>query len=217
MQQPATAKDLETPTLPRRCSVLAGFLSYLVPGLGQISQGRIGKGVLFMSCLLTMFFAGQAMGDWKNVYLPDLARGPENNWENNPWKLPKILNPAANVYHRPQFAGQFWIGIAAWPAIWQYNNMPVPAEATSPFWHNFQRGPRDFNNEPELRRYLTNSDKTPDVAWVYTVIAGVLNILVIYDAFAGAAYAAAPPKSEPSAAQAAPAAQIAQATQEAAS
>ena len=31
-------------------------------------------------------------------------------------------------------------------------------------------------------------DKRLELAWVYTVIAGVLNILVIYDAVAGPAY-----------------------------
>src|SRR5207247_686907 len=93
--------------------------------------------------------------------------------------------------------GQFWIGIAAWPAIWQYNDLPVPSKETSPFWHSFQRGPRRLivagrsviEGEDELREYLRNRDKTPDVAWVYTVIAGVLNLLVIYDAFAGPAFA----------------------------
>src|SRR2546426_11443440 len=110
-QQPAV-----TPV--RHHSFLAGVLSYLIPGLGQIYQGRVAKGFLFMVCLLGMFFAGQAMGDWKNVYLPDLARGPNDQipWDNNPWKLPRILNPLANLYHRWQFAGQFWIGVAAWPA-----------------------------------------------------------------------------------------------------
>ena len=152
-------------------SVLAGFLSYLVPGLGQISQGRVGKGVLFLVSLLGLFVVGQALGDWKNVYLPDLARGPDNPvaWENNPWHLPKPLMPLANVYHRWHFAGQFWIGVAAWPALWQYNNMPVPAKESSEFWHNFQRGPRSAQDEEQLNQYLTNSDKTPDVAWVYTL------------------------------------------------
>lgn len=174
--------------LAHRPSILGGLLSYLVPGLGQIVQGRVAKGLLFMVCLLGMFIGGQALGDWKNVYLPDVARGldnPGNAWENNPWHLSWPLNWLANLYHRWHFAGQFWIGTAAWPAIWQYNKGPVPAEADSPFWHNFQKGPR---SEDELNRYLTNSDKTPDVAWVYTVIAGVLNILVIYDAFAGPAF-----------------------------
>jgi hypothetical protein len=154
----------------------------------------VGKGVLFMVCLLAMFWTGQAMGDWKNVYLPDLARGPDDRrpWDNNPWHLPKILAPLANVYHRWHFAGQFWIGISAWPALWQYNHLPVPDKDANPFWNSFQKAPRDPQDHPEdeieLNTYLTNNDKTPDVAWVYTVIAGVLNILVIYDAYAGPAF-----------------------------
>jgi hypothetical protein len=53
----------------------------------------------------------------------------------------------------------------------------------------FQRAP----SETELNDYLRDHDKTPDLAWVYTVIAGMLNILVIYDAFAGPAYGASVP------------------------
>ncbi len=34
----------------------------------------------------------------------------------------------------------------------------------------------------------TAGDKTWDLGWIYTVIAGVLNIMVIYDAIAGPAY-----------------------------
>src|SRR5262249_37422769 len=78
----------------------------------------------------------------------------------------------------------FWIGVAAWPAIWQYNHLPMPDEQTHPFLHDFQKAP----TEVELNDYLANRDKMPDLAWVYTVIAGMLNILVIYDAFAGPAY-----------------------------
>ena len=33
-----------------------------------------------------------------------------------------------------------------------------------------------------------NGDKRWDLGWVYTIIAGVLNILVIYDALAGPAF-----------------------------
>jgi len=69
--------------------------------------------------------------------------------------------------------------VAAWPAIFQYNNWPLPEQLQS-----YQKTP----NEEELNDYLRKHDKTPDLAWVYTVIAGMLNILVIYDAFAGPAY-----------------------------
>ncbi|HEV2946314.1 MAG TPA: DUF6677 family protein [Gemmataceae bacterium] len=156
-------------------SLRAGVLSYLVPGLGQIYEGRVGKGILFMVCLYGLFFYGMYLGDWKNVHLPNSAAvNPP------PVNMPKLL---ANIYNRPQFAGQFWIGIAAWPAIWQYNNLPVPSEESHPFWHDFQRTP----SEKTLNELQAEGDKTWDLAWVYTVIAGALNVLVIYDAVAGPA------------------------------
>src|SRR5947209_7471117 len=164
----------ENEPVPRPPSPLAGLLSYLVPGLGQIYQGRVGKGLLFMVCLLGLFFYGMALGSWKNVYLADTAGAPGNN----PWNLPL---PAANVYNRPQFAGQFWIGVAAWPAIYQYNT-PAPG----PLLGEFERTP----DEHEVNRLQQEGDKTWDLGWVCTVIAGVLNILVIYDAVAGPAFEA---------------------------
>ena len=168
-------------------SLFAGVLSYLVPGLGQIYQGRVAKGILFLVCLYGLFFTGMAMGDWKNVYLPDLAKD-KDPWENNVWKIPRPYTFVANLYNRPHFAGQFWIGVAAWPAILQYNDVKVVSKEQSPFLSEFERGPRDFQDEAAMNTFLTNSDKTPDLGWVYTVIAGVLNILVIYDAFAGPAF-----------------------------
>jgi hypothetical protein len=164
-------------------SPLAGFLSYLVPGLGQICQGRTSKGLFFLASLYGLFFGGMALGDWKNVYIPDTTRN------NAPSNLPPLVN---NIYSRPQFAGQVWIGIAAWPAIWQYNHFPVPSAETSPFWHFFGQTPPENRMEapPDwqgrtLVELQNESDKTWDLGWVYTVIAGVLNVLVIYDAFAG--------------------------------
>lgn len=166
-------------------SLGAGVLSYLVPGLGQIWQGRIGKGLLFFVCLYGLFFYGMYLGDWKNVYLPDLAKA------NGPRGLLALKN---DVYNRLQFAGQVWIGVAAWPALWQYNKLPVPDAKASPFWHNFERtppeSPHDAPNGWEgksLNELMREGDKTWDLGWVYTVIAGVLNVLVIYDAAAGPA------------------------------
>lgn len=184
---------------PRHYSLWAGFLSFLIPGLGQISQGRIGKGTVFMVCLLGLFFTGQALGDWKNVYLPNVANQPPVE-VGSPAVL-RIVNPLLHlgqpvikpVYHRWHYAGQFWIGVAAWPAIWQYNQLPVPAKETNPFLHDFQKEP----DAAEINTLLINSDKTPDLAWVYTVIAGVMNILVIYDAYAGPALGASPPERKP--------------------
>src|SRR5262245_6256874 len=86
----------------RQLSPLAGVLSYLVPGLGQIVQGRIAKGLLFLVCVYGLFFYGVYLGSGSvtigerqyklssNVYLPD-----------HPWKG-LLDNP---IYQRPQFAG----------------------------------------------------------------------------------------------------------------
>jgi hypothetical protein len=176
---------------PKRIfSPLAALLSYLVPGLGQIFQGRLTKGLFFMVSLYAMFFGGMCLGEGKNVYIPDTFK--ENPLSKN---FPPIVS---DLYNRPQFLGQFWIGVAAWPAILQYNQVPLPFAQANPFWQRFQQTPpeRPEDKPPgyegkSLKELQTDGDKSWDLGWVYTVIAGVLNVLVMYDAFAGPAFAAA--------------------------
>jgi hypothetical protein len=162
---------------------MAALLSYLVPGLGQIYQGRIGKGVLFLVCLYTLFFYGMYLGSGKNVYL--YTTPPPREGE------PRVDNGSffTQLLHRSHFYGQFWIGVLAWPAIIQsYYPEEQDNKPPVPWLGNFQRTPA----ETELNRLQTNGDKTWDLGWVYTVIAGVLNIMVIYDALAGPAFVTAP-------------------------
>jgi hypothetical protein len=177
-----------TPT-PVRHDWRAAFLSYLVPGLGQISQGRTFKGLLFFACLYLMFFYGQALGGWRNVYLPDggaLAR--EHQRELKDGLIGRAVtsmpgNAGVALYFRPQFLGQFFIGAAAWPAVvqnWTYDR----AQPRGGLFGNYQR-PLE---EPEINEMQRDGDKHWDLGWVYTVIAGALNVLVIYDALAGPAF-----------------------------
>jgi hypothetical protein len=163
------------PPPPHEPSILAGVLSYLIPGLGQLYQGRYGKGLLFMVSLLGMFMLGQALGQWQNVYLPRHREGMQ--------AAPGIMRYFLGVglWNRLQFAGQFWIGVSAWPAIYHFYETPPKNEVDLPFWRTYQTEP----DEAKVNEFLVNSDKTPDLGWVYTVIAGMLNILVIYDAYAG--------------------------------
>ena len=161
---------------PHEPSPVAAFLSLLIPGLGQIYQGRFGKGILFMVSLLGMFFLGQAMGNWQNVYVPR----PDGR-NDIPGEVRTLPSSLLTRWH---YIGQFWIGVAAWPALGQYFRTPPPPVfdgEPAPFWETYQRTP----DEVEVNRFLVNRDKTPDLGWVYTVVAGMLNILVIYDAYAG--------------------------------
>ncbi|MBI2805368.1 MAG: hypothetical protein HYX68_10365 [Planctomycetes bacterium] len=158
MSSGPNANSSQSPIEP---SVLAATLSYLIPGLGQIYQGRYGKGGLFMVSLLGMFMLGQAMGDWRNVYIP--TDGPQGG------------RGIVGLLVRWHYGGQFFIGIAAWPALAQSYGVAPAGLGT------YQKAP----DERELNEFFQNNDKTPDLGWVYTVVAGMLNLLVIYDAYIG--------------------------------
>jgi hypothetical protein len=174
---------------PRPFHLWAGVLSYLVPGLGQIVQGRYVKGALFCVCIYGLFFYGMALGSGtvrfedreyrvsSNVYLPDTVAE-----ESPPSQMPTLAN---NLYNRPQFLGQFWAGVVSWPAIIQYLSYDKEGKG-HPILGNFEREP----DSEALNVLHTSGDKRMELGWVYTVIAGVLNILVIYDACSGPAFGA---------------------------
>jgi hypothetical protein len=254
---------------PRNLNAVGAVLSYLVPGLGQIIQGRIGKGVLFLLCVYTLFFYGVYLGAAEakvdgrtyrvasNVYIPVTSRQADSPPQPQPGGnlLMRGVSAVAS-YPRPQIVGQLFVGAAAWPAIIQYYHAKArhedpnvaDAEITRLYAamtekraaaaekkqradeekkqgraeeakelladqerllkdakeagdeaKELERLERaklhpilgDFMREPTLR--ATNAvfnagDKRLELAWVFTVIAGVLNVLVIYDALAGPAF-----------------------------
>src|SRR5689334_9651134 len=65
-ESPAPAE--ETLEVELRNPPLAALLSWLVPGLGHIYQGRTGKGLLFMICILSTWFFGLALAEGHSVY-----------------------------------------------------------------------------------------------------------------------------------------------------
>ena len=65
------------PLPPVKLDPLAGLLSYLIPGMGQVYQGRSGQGLLFFFGLYLLFFYGMWMGQWRNVWLPDVSDMPQ--------------------------------------------------------------------------------------------------------------------------------------------
>jgi hypothetical protein len=175
---------------------LGALLSYLIPGLGQVYQGRILKGLIFFVCLWGLFFYGLYLGQWQNVYFPP-ERDKDPHGQSVPYHTDIVVRPVAQallgqpllIPHVPYLA-QFCIGVAAWPAIIQANSYdlkdlrrrdPGPSTTSHPILGKFQRYPNSYDQETMLR----NGDKTADLGWVYTIIAGLLNILVIYDALAG--------------------------------
>ncbi len=141
----------------------AAFLAWLVPGLGHFYQGRTAKGVLYAVCILSLYFVGFAMGEGKIVY-----------WR---WVHP-LHNPEKFCLH---YIGQFFVGLAALPALIQGTLSYLGHEHI--LW--------GFMAEPHqnvINGLHPRLGKLVEVGTIYTTVAGLLNILAIYDAYAGPAY-----------------------------
>jgi len=172
---------------PAKIDIIGGILSYLIPGLGQISQGRVGKGLLFFVCLHGLFFYGMFLGQWENVYLPNR---PANLQEGG------FKRFRSGVGERIQIVGQVGIGVSAWPALYHFYRAGegakpreyLPGEIRSPGLDEFQKEP-PIEKLNDIQRAFS---REWDLGLVYTVIAGVLNLLVIYDAVAGPAFREVP-------------------------
>jgi TM2 domain-containing membrane protein YozV len=170
--KPIVEIDLKDPRL-------AAFLAWLVPGLGHIYQGRTGKGVLFFVCIIGTFFYGWYVGGERVVYAS-----------------------TANVFSmqflqdRWQYVCQVGAGLPALPALVERQRMregkaplfgelmrpPNPAQCTS----TDQTDPNHVVQHPdELAKWNYDLGDFFEIGTVFTVIAGLLNILAIYDAYGG--------------------------------
>jgi len=150
---------------------LAALFAWLVPGAGHYYQGRTTKGSLFLVCIMTTWILGFALGGGHVVYA---------SWQ-----------PGDKRWHYFLQAG---VGVAALPALIQGNRMRkmtdrgVTSPAYEPLWWGFMSPPhRPVIEErtDEVSAWYATYGAGYEMGTWYTMIAGLLNILVIYDAYAG--------------------------------
>lgn len=137
---------------------LAAFLAWLLPGLGHLYQGRLAKGTLFMVCILGTFFYGLFLGQGKVVYA---------SWRPEDRRLAYIC--------------QVGVGLPALPALIQTRRV---REHKEPLFGGIMKPPE---NGAELDRWHRELHRYFELGTVYTMIAGLLNVLAIYDAWGGPA------------------------------
>lgn len=143
----------------------AALLAWLVPGLGHLYQGRTGKGILYAVCILGLYGVGLAMGEGHNVY-----------WS---W-----INPLKDSEKfRFSFLCQFSVGL---PSLLGLVQATLLTYGRDPILWGFLAEPAQQNVIFGLHARL---GKLVEVGSVYTMVAGLLNVLAIYDAFDGPAYA----------------------------
>ena len=154
---------MPNPSVNLKNRYVALVLAWMVPGLGHIYQGRTGKGVLYGVCILSLFLVGLAMGDWRIVY-----------WR---WVSP-TANTEAFCFN---YLGQFWTGLAALPALIQGT---LNWYGRPPTFGGFMAEPL----QNTINGLYPRLGKFVEIGTLYTTVAGLLNILAMYDAFDGPAH-----------------------------
>ena len=156
---------MKQPPVTLKNRPLAALLAYLVPGLGHFYQGRTGKGILYGVCILGLYLVGLAMGDWRNVF----------------WRWVSPFQDSEHFCY--YYLGQFFAGLAALPALIQatlihYGHAPIAG--------GFLAEPSQIQINASYQ-----SGKIVEMGALYTTVAGLLNILAIFDAYEGPANVAA--------------------------
>ena len=154
---------MSEPTVTLRNPAMAALLAWMVPGLGHLYQGRTGKGILYAVCILGLYLLGMVMGEWKVVY-----------WR---WVNP-LNNPEKFCLH---YVGQFFVGLPALPALIQST---LHLYGWDPILWGFMAEPSQI----ALNGLQNRVSKLVEIGTIYTTVAGLLNILAIYDAYEGPAY-----------------------------
>jgi len=149
--------------------VLAAFLAWLVPGLGHFYQGRLAKGALFFITILGTFITGVYLGGNNEL---GWGRVVYTSWREGDKRLP--------------FLCQIGVGLPCMPALIQANR--VRSQKT-PLWNGFMAPPvpegQQQPGQPTLNRLNKELHRFFELGTVYTMVAGLLNVLAIYDAFSG--------------------------------
>ena len=151
---------------------VAGLLAWAIPGLGHIYQGRTAKGILFFVCILGTFFYGMYLGGNKVVYAA-------TDWEQQ---------------YRWQYLCQLGVGLPSTPMLIQRDRVDNNQE---PLWEGYMAPPRrdigpseddsgkSAQQPNELAQWIISNHPSFELGTVYTIVAGLLNVLVICDAAGG--------------------------------
>jgi hypothetical protein len=182
---PEAPQQTDSPTIDLKDPIWAAILAWLVPGLGHWYQGRRAKAVLFFVCIMGLFGYGVYLGggtyvDTKNNVTHSLGYGRAVYYSMQKGDL------------RLYYLSQVGVGLPALPALVQAIRMNKGQKV---FFGGFMSPPRPVEvppgdlNEDQPTAHDLNFwlNRHFELATIFTAVAGLLNILVIYDAFAGPA------------------------------
>jgi hypothetical protein len=141
---------------------VAALLAWIVPGLGHFYQGRTAKAITIFVAVTMLFISGYQMGGGKVVYCSFTS-------EDLRW----------------QFVGQFFLGAAAVPAVIQNRSLRSQQQLSANvnlLWNGFLAPPTSTR---ELNKWNREYHSFFQMGTLYTLVAGLLNLFAIYDAYGG--------------------------------
>lgn len=162
MPSPAKLPAETTLQIDLRNPNTAALLAWLWPGAGHLYQRRYAKAVLFMVCILGTYFFGLALGEGKVVYAAW-------NQSDRRWQYPLQLG----------------VGLPAMPALVQ---SMIVRRGGEPILGGIMRPPEPgfHPGDPgELAQWHHDLNLRFELGTLYTMVAGLLNVLAIWDAYAG--------------------------------
>jgi hypothetical protein len=145
---------------------MAALLAWLVPGLGHYYQGRRAKAILYFVCIMGTFIYGLYLGGSREL---GWGRAVYFSWR-----------PGDK---RPHYLCQLGIGIPAMPALVQANRVRDGKEPlfgyfmAPPELESDRADPGDQNPPYTLDTLHAKLHRFFDFGTVYTMVAGLLNIL----------------------------------------
>jgi len=144
---------------------LAAFLSWLIPGAGHYYQGRTFKATIYFASVTMCVVIGLVVSGGRCVYAS--WNGTEKRW---------------------QFALQAGVGLPAIPAAvqgWRKSKGNAPFFEGWFFGENRSAPFASPNDTAQLDQWHQRTASGFELGTLYTMIAGLLNILAVYDAFSG--------------------------------
>lgn len=150
-----------------RDPALAAFLAWLVPGLGHLYQRRYFKSALYFVLIFGTFVYGCYLGGSREL-----------GWAR------VVYASLRNEDYRLYYFCQLGVGLPAMPALLQANRV---RNGSPPLWNGFMAPPQlsAGGGEPTIDTLNKLLHRFFELGTVYTMIAGLLNILAIYDAWGG--------------------------------
>ncbi len=186
----------------------AALLAWLWPGAGHLYQGRTAKGLLFMICIVSTFLFGFVAGRGKVAFatpltMQQIAQSGSSNF---------LRNRLTQAIDRWPFLCQAGIGAVAIPAVIERQRS---LQDRQPLWpgawfyppSNVDSNGNAFTSKDDLDNKVIHPSQLAkwnydmgfyfELGTIYTVIAGLLNLLVVFDAYSGPLIPREPPQQDP--------------------